>query len=70
MTMRYTKLDDFDFQHYNKTRFAGLTAEYSNSYCNALLQVRRQCNLCLSPLHEQLEFLVSQVLRKFCIAFL
>ena len=39
MLMRYTKLDDFDFRHYNKTNFAGLTAEYSNSYCNGMLQV-------------------------------
>lgn len=42
MLMRYTKLDDFDFRHYNKTNYAGLIAEQANSYCNGMLQVKKQ----------------------------
>ena len=54
MLMRYTKLDDFDFRHYNKTNFAGLTAEYSNSYCNGMLQVGLGAG---GSLHEELVWL-------------
>lgn len=33
------KYEEFDFSYYNKTNFAGLENDITNSYCNALLQV-------------------------------
>ncbi|XP_076473089.1 PAN2-PAN3 deadenylation complex catalytic subunit PAN2-like isoform X2 [Babylonia areolata] len=62
MLMRYTKLDDFDFRHYNKTNFAGLTAEHNNSYCNGMLQVL----YFVEPLRAALLSHVCQ--REFCLA--
>ncbi|KAL8618043.1 hypothetical protein ACOMHN_021763 [Nucella lapillus] len=62
MLMRYTKLDDFDFKHYNKTNFAGLTAEHNNSYCNGMLQVL----YFVEPLRATLLSHVCQ--REFCLA--
>lgn len=32
-------VDDFNFQHYNKTSFAGLEIHIPNAYCNSMLQV-------------------------------
>ncbi|CAB4393897.1 unnamed protein product [Rhizophagus irregularis] len=32
-------VDDFDFEFYNKSRYAGLETHIANSYCNSLLQV-------------------------------
>ncbi|CAG8616504.1 10808_t:CDS:10, partial [Acaulospora morrowiae] len=32
-------VDDFDFEFYNKTHYAGLETHITNSYCNSLLQV-------------------------------
>ncbi|CDK24431.1 unnamed protein product [Kuraishia capsulata CBS 1993] len=34
-------VDDFDFDFYNVTKYAGLETNVSNSYCNPLLQVYR-----------------------------
>ncbi|RHZ79406.1 hypothetical protein Glove_146g43 [Diversispora epigaea] len=32
-------VDDFDFEYYNKTKYAGLETHIKNCYCNSLLQV-------------------------------
>ena len=32
-------MEDFDFQHYNKTVFCSLEIHIQNAYCNAMLQV-------------------------------
>ena len=32
-------VEDFDFQHYNRTNFCGLEIHIPNAYCNAMLQV-------------------------------
>lgn len=41
--IRYSKfgVEDFDFRHYNKTKYAGLETHIVNSYANPLLQVFR-----------------------------
>ena len=41
MEIKYSKfgIEDFDFDYYNNTPFAGLETSFANSYCNAILQL-------------------------------
>lgn len=43
LEIKYSKfgVNDFDFDFYNKTLYAGLETQVQNSYCNAVLQVYR-----------------------------
>ncbi|BFZ56611.1 poly(A)-specific ribonuclease [Savitreella phatthalungensis] len=41
MEIRYSKfgIEDFDFEYFNGTSFAGLETAFANTYCNSILQV-------------------------------
>lgn len=41
MEIKYSKfgIEDFDFEFYNHTKYSGLETNFTNSYCNALLQL-------------------------------
>ncbi|ORY81542.1 ubiquitin carboxyl-terminal hydrolase-domain-containing protein [Protomyces lactucae-debilis] len=41
MEIQYSKfgIEDFDFDFFNSTRFAGLETSFANTYCNAVLQL-------------------------------
>ncbi|CAB3984483.1 PAN2-PAN3 deadenylation complex catalytic subunit PAN2 isoform X1, partial [Paramuricea clavata] len=62
--MRYSKLgvDDFNFQHYNKTSFAGLEIHIPNAYCNCMLQTF----YFLEPLKVSLQNHLCK--KEFCLA--
>ena len=62
--MRYSKLgvDDFNFQHYNKTSFAGLEIHIPNAYCNSMLQTF----YFLEPLKVSLQNHLCK--KEFCLA--
>ena len=34
-----TGVEEFDFKHYNSTKFAGLEIHIPNAYCNSMIQV-------------------------------
>lgn len=43
LEIKYSKfgISDFDFEYYNHTTYSGLEPQFSNSYCNPLLQLYR-----------------------------
>ncbi|CCG81195.1 PAB-dependent poly(A)-specific ribonuclease subunit pan2 [Taphrina deformans PYCC 5710] len=45
MEIKYSRfgIEDFDFDFFNHTAFSGLETNFSNSYCNSLLQLYNYC---------------------------
>ncbi|CAG0884364.1 unnamed protein product [Cyprideis torosa] len=65
MEVKYSKFEDFDFQCFNFTNFAGLESASPNAYCNANIQVKRLMYF-IEPLRVAL--LSHLCLREFCLA--